>query len=210
MEKLLVFPFNGNGLEAIGCIQGQYDFIGFIDDTPEKQGKHDGGFEVFGREVLDRFLDAKVLAVPGSPTSFSFRNESISSLNLNAERFATLIHPSASISPFAQIGYNVLIMAGVVVTANSKIGNHVCILPNTVIHHDSNIGDYTLVGSNTTLAGNSEIGQRCYIGSGTSIINGIKIGDDSLIGIGSNVIRSVSSRSKVAGNPAKSLSNLSK
>ena len=71
MEKLFIFPFNGNGLEALDCIQGRYEFIGFIDDTIEKQGKHEYGFEVFGREILDQFPDAKILSVPGSPTSFT-------------------------------------------------------------------------------------------------------------------------------------------
>ncbi len=205
MEKLLIFPFNGNGLEAVDCIQGQYEFIGFIDDTIEKQGKHEYGFEVFGREILIQFPDAKVLLVPGSPTSFTFRNKIISDLNVQSKNFATLIHPTASVSPFAKIGYNVLILAGAVITANSIIGNHVCVLPNTVIHHDSNIGDYTLIGSNVTVAGNSEIGKNCYVGSGTSIINGIEIGDNTLVGIGSNVIKSIKPNSKVVGNPAKNI-----
>ena len=204
-EKLFIFPFNGNGLEALGGIQNQYEFIGFIDDTPEKQGLHEYGFEVFGREILIQFPDAKVLLVPGSSVSFPFRSNIIASLNIETKNLATLIHPSASVSPFAKIGYNVLVMAGVVITANSKIGNHVCILPNTVIHHDSNIGDYTLIGSNVTVAGNSDVGKYCYIGSGSSVTNGIKIGDNTLVGIGSNVIKSVNSNSIVGGNPAKDL-----
>lgn len=205
MEKLFIFPFNGNGLEALSCIQDQYEFIGFIDDTVEKQGLHEFGFEVFGRDVFDKFPEAKILSVPGSPTSFTYRDKIISSLEILPEKFATLIHPTASISPFAKIGHNVLIMAGVVVTSNAIIGNHVCVLPNTVIHHDSIIGDYTLIGSNVTLAGNSEIGKHCYIGSGTSIINGIQVGDNTLVGLGSNVIKSIKSNSKIVGNPAKEI-----
>ena len=205
MEKLFIFPFNGNGLEAVDCIQGQYEFIGFIDDTIEKQGKHEYGFEVFDREILNQFPEAKVLLVPGSSISFPIRNKIISSLNIETKNLATLIHPSASVSPFVKIGYNVLIMAGVVITSNSVIGNHVCILPNTVIHHDSNIGNYTMIGSNVTVAGNSEVGEYCYIGSGTSITNGIEIGDNTLVGIGSNVIKSIKSNSKVVGNPAKNI-----
>ena len=205
MDKLFIFPFNGNGLEALDCIKDQYEFIGFIDDTIEKQGMHEFGFKVFGRDILGKFPEAKILSVPGSPTSFTYRDKIITGLEIHPEKFVTLVHPSASISPFAKIGYNVLIMAGVVITANSIIGNHVCILPNTVIHHDSNVGDYTLIGSNVTLAGNSEVGKHCYIGSGTSIINGIKVGDNILVGLGSNVIKPVKSNSKIVGNPAKEI-----
>jgi hypothetical protein len=35
---LLVFPYNGNALEALDCVGDSYRFIGFVDDTPEKQG----------------------------------------------------------------------------------------------------------------------------------------------------------------------------
>lgn len=206
MQQLFIFPFNGNGIEALDCVKGQYEFLGFVDDTEEKQGKHVLGFTVFSRDILKHHPHAKILAVPGSPASYTIRNKIISELNEDNARFITLIHPSASVSPFAKLGYNTLVMAGVVITANSVIGNHVCILPNTVIHHDSNIGDYSLIGSNVTVAGNSTIGSYCYIGSGTSIINGISVGDHTLIGMGSNVVRSVPEKSKIAGNPARHLS----
>jgi sugar O-acyltransferase (sialic acid O-acetyltransferase NeuD family) len=205
MKKLLIFPFNGNGLEALDAVKGNFDFIGFVDDTVEKQGKNKNGFHVFSREAFIDYPDALVLAVPGSPTSYTFRDKIISELNIDPARFATVIHPRAVVSPLAQIGKNVLVMAGVVLTANCAIGSHVCILPNTVIHHDVSIAEFTLVGSNVTIAGNVKIGRKCYIGSGTSIMNGINLGDEVLVGMGSNVIRAVSHKSKVAGNPAKPL-----
>ena len=201
-KQLLIFPCNGNGLEALSCIDNEFfEFIGFIDDTPEKIGLHETGFHVYDRSALQNFPEALVLAVPGSPTSYKFRNEIISKLNISEDRFATVIHPNANVSPFAKIGKNVLLMAGVSITYNAQIGNHVCVLPNSVIHHDSVIGDYTLIGSNVTVAGNTNIGMRCYVGSGTSVINGVNVGDETLIGMGTNITKSVNSHSKVVGNP---------
>ncbi|MES2681007.1 MAG: acetyltransferase [Bacteroidota bacterium] len=203
MDRLLIFPFNGNGLEALDCLGNNYELIGFIDDTPEKSGKNKMGFEVFDRSVLSKYPEAKVLAVPGGPASYLHRKKIIDGLQLESKRFATVIHPKASVSALASVGYNVLMMAGTVITANAVIGNHVCILPNTVVHHDSRIGDYTLMGSNITVAGYTEIGEMCYIGSGTSVINGISVGNGSLVGMGSNVIRSVPANVKTVGNPSK-------
>ncbi len=205
MEKLLIFPFNGNGLEAIDCIQGQYELIGFVDDTPEKQGTSTNGYKVFGRDAFDTYPDAKVLAVPGGPQSFMNRIEIINSLSLARERFATVIHPKASVSSLATIGKNVLIMAGVTITSNATLEDHVCVLPNSVIHHDSVIGLWTLIGSSVVVAGNVRVGNNCYIGSGSTIINGMEIGDQSLVGLGSNVIRSVPPRARVVGNPAREI-----
>ena len=70
MYQLLIFPFGGNGLEALKCIDDNYEFIGFIDDNPDKQGKHSSGFEIYSRDVLIKFPESKVLAVPGSPSSY--------------------------------------------------------------------------------------------------------------------------------------------
>jgi sugar O-acyltransferase (sialic acid O-acetyltransferase NeuD family) len=205
VEKLLIFPFNGNALEAMDCISDQYELIGFIDDTTEKQGPTKWGHTVFDRSALEKYKDAKVLAVPGSPASYKKRNEHIASLGIGKERLATVVHPKANIGKNVKLGTNCLIMAGVVITSNAVIGDHVCILPNTVIHHDAVIGDYTLIGSNVAIAGGTTVGRNCYIGSGTNIINGISIGDYTLIGLGSNVTKSVAAESKIAGNPAKEL-----
>lgn len=205
MEQLLIFPFNGNGLEALSCLGDKFELIGFVDDTPEKQGDSKYGFKVYSREAFEKFPKAKVLAVPGSPQSYKIRKQIIDGLNISSDRFATVIHPDASISPLSEIGKNVLIMAGVVLTSNCKIGNNVCILPNTVIHHDCVINDNTLIGSGIAIAGSVKIGSNCYIGSGTNIMNGISIGDNSLVGLGTNVIKSLKEDSKVIGNPAKSI-----
>jgi sugar O-acyltransferase (sialic acid O-acetyltransferase NeuD family) len=203
LKDLLIFPFNGNGLEAISCLTAQYNLLGFIDDTPEKQGKTPYGINVFNREIIAKTPDAFILAVPGSPTSYKERKQVIDSLNIKENHYATAIHPHSSVSTLAKIGKNVLIMAGAVITSNAVIGDHVCILPNTVIHHDCIIGDYTLIGSNVSIAGNVKVGENCYIGSGTRIINDITIDARTLIGLGSNVIKSLPVDSKVVGNPAR-------
>ncbi len=205
MQTLIIFPFNGNGREALDCIGGNYDLIGFMDDTPEKQGMSSFGYPVFGREALDQFPDAMVLAVPGGPGSFRQRAAQIESLGIHHGRFATVIHPNSSVSKFASIGKNVLLMAGVVITGNAVISDHVCVLPNSVIHHDTVVGEWTLVGSNVVIAGNVKIGTNCYIGSGSSIMNGLEIGEGSLVGLGSNVIGNVHRQARIAGNPAKEI-----
>lgn len=202
-QPLLIFPCNGNALEALDCLGSAFDLIGFVDDAAEKQGSVAWGYPVFGREALGRHPAARVLAVPGSPTSYRSRRATIEGLNVRDDRFASVIHPAARISPLARIGRNVLVMAGVVITSNAVIGDHVCVLPNTVIHHDAVVGAWSLIGSNVTVAGGTAVGENCYIGSGSSIINGVRIGANVLVGLGSNVIRNIAPDARVAGNPAR-------
>jgi sugar O-acyltransferase (sialic acid O-acetyltransferase NeuD family) len=204
-QPLLIFPYNGNGIEALDCIGKAYRFIGFVDDTPEKKGIDPNGYQVFDRDAFTQFSDAHVLAIPGSPGSYRTRKETIQGLGIEDDRFASLIHPAARVSPLASIGYNVLIMAGVVITSNALIGSHTCILPNTVIHHDVVVGDWVLIGSNVTIAGNTVVEENCYIGSGSSVMNGLRIGSGALVGLGSNVINSVAAGARVVGNPAREI-----
>jgi sugar O-acyltransferase (sialic acid O-acetyltransferase NeuD family) len=200
---LLIFPHNGNGREALDAAGEAYEVLGFIDDTPAKQGVDSLGRAVFGRRALDDYPRARVLAVPGGPASYTRRRALIDGLGIPVERYATVVHRTACVSPSASIGINVLIMAGVVITCGARIGNHVCILPNSVIHHDAVVGDWTLIGANVTIAGGVTVGENCYIGSGTSIINDVRIGDRALVGLGSNVIRAVPDDARMAGNPAR-------
>jgi sugar O-acyltransferase (sialic acid O-acetyltransferase NeuD family) len=204
-QPLLIFPYNGNGIEALDCIGSDYRVIGFVDDTPTKRGMSSNGYSVFGRDAFTQFPDAYVLAVPGSPDSYQSRKETIRSLGIPEVRFASVIHPAARVSPLATLGRNVLIMAGVVITSNALIGDHVCILPNTVIHHDGEVGDWSLVGSNVTIAGGTVVEDNCYIGSGSNIMNGLRIGSGALVGLGSNVISNVGTGIRVVGNPAKDI-----
>lgn len=203
MEDLLIFPCNGNALEALDCLGNQYKCIGFVDDNLDKIGTQVLGIPVYGRNVLLEKIKAKVLAVPGSPTTFQKRKKIIDGLEVPNERFATVIHPRANVSKFASVGLNVLIYAGVVVTATSSIGNHVCVLPNSIVHHDSQVGDYTLVGASCAIAGYVRIGENCYVGSKSSVRNNLTVGAKALIGMGSNVIFDIPEGAVVYGNPAK-------
>lgn len=204
-KKLLIFPYSGTGVEALNAISGEYDLLGFIDDDPGKQGAGSHGWPVYGRSVLQSHMDSSILIVPGSSASYLRREELISSFKIDRDHLAVLIHPRACVSPLAQLGVNVLIMAGVVITSDARIGNHVCVLPNTVIHHGVQIEDYALIGANVTLAGDVRVGRNVYIGSGVKVIGGVTIGERALVGMGANVLKSVKPGARVVGNPAREI-----
>jgi sugar O-acyltransferase (sialic acid O-acetyltransferase NeuD family) len=206
-RALLVFPCNGNGREALDCLGPGHRCVGFVDDTPAKQGRETHGQPVFGRAALDAHADAAVLAVPGSPRSFRERRAVIEGLGVAPARFARVVHPAANVAAHVILGTNVLVMAGAVLTCNAVVGDHVLILPNAVLEHDVIVGDWTIVGANVTIAGGTRLGANCYIGAGASIIDGITIGDGALVGLGSVVIRDVPPGARVAGNPARVLAS---
>lgn len=208
--KLILFPFGGNARESLLSVFAlndrnmEWNILGFIDDDESRHGKECCGIKVLGgRDVLNDFPDALVLAVPGSPTNFQGRAEVIGSLGLNESRFATIIHPSVGRALDAAIGRNTIIMSNVVISCGVTIGSHCVILPNTVVSHDSVIGDYCCIGSNVSVSGTVHIGSNCYIGSGTKLREDIHIGAGTLIGLGSNVLADIPAGVIAVGSPAR-------
>lgn len=211
-EKLILFPFGGNSREAllsvlsINARKKTWDILGFIDDNPAAHGKDCLGVRVLGsREILKKFSSARVLAVPGNPNTFLERKKIIEDLKIRKERFATIVDPSATISPDAKIGHNTLLMAKVFISCAVTIGDHCIVLPNTVISHDSAVGDYCCIGSNVSISGSVKIEPVCYIGSGSSIRERVNIRKNALVGLGSNVISDIGVGVVAVGNPARAI-----
>ena len=203
MRQLVVLGGGGNAKDALDTIQQGFEVVAFIDDDVTKQNTFLQNIPVLPRTALADFPDAQVVSLIGSEKTFAFRDRLIDDFGVEAGRFATIIHPSASVSKYASIGHDVVIFAGVSIPSNAKIGNHVFILPNTVIHHDTIVEDYAVIGSGVVIAGHVRIGRNSFIGSGSSIKNDVDIGDYSLVGMAANVIRNCEPRSVLVGNPAR-------
>ena len=179
--------------------------IGYLDDDPQLAGKTIQGLPVLGPLEHIAQLDPDVLLICGigSPRSFLGKRDLIESFSVADDRWISVVHPSATISPSAKIGLGVTILANVAVCANSVIGNHVMVLPNSVINHDCRIGDYSCLASGVSVSGSVAIGDQSYIGTGATVRDGIAIGRKSLIGMGSVVTKDIPAGVVVVGVPAR-------
>lgn len=117
--------------------------------------------------------------------------------------FETLIHYSAFVSRFSDVGKGTVVMPQVCVNAEVKIGQHCIINTASVIEHDCVIEDYVHISPSVTLAGNITIKKRAQIGIGTRIIQGVTVGEDAIIGAGAVIIEDVPPGATVVGNPGK-------
>ena len=210
-SRIVLFPFGGNAREAVATIEalnaaGQaIEICGFLDDNFAQitRARHP---LLGGRDAWPSWRGrAKLLAVPGGPSSYLLRAALIDSLGAGDSDWARIIDPSARIAASATVGMNTMIQAHCYVGVDARIGDHCVLLPQTVVSHDSMVEDHTMIGAHVSISGSVVIGRNCYIGASSSIHQGVTIGDGALVGIGANVIRNVPARAVVAGNPARIL-----
>lgn len=131
------------------------------------------------------------------------RKKLYKSLNIPLDRYVTLIHPSAIISPNVKIGNGTVIMPRAVINADVEVGNHCIVNTGAVVEHDNIISSYAHISPNATLAGTVKVGEGTQIGAGATVIQGKSIGDWSTIGAGAVVIENVSNNVTAVGVPAK-------
>lgn len=117
-----------------------------------------------------------------------------------SDKFGIAIHPSAIVSPYAEIGEGTVVMQGAIIQAGAKIGRHCIINTGASIDHDCLIEDYAHISPKATLCGNVHVGEGTQIGVGSSIVPNIKIGKWTLICAGSVVTKDMPDNCVAAGN----------
>lgn len=212
MQKLVILGSGGNCFDIVDVVRDlnsakeRYQLVGFLDDNKEKLGQEYQGVAVIGGlHKVSELCDCTFVNGIGSTSNFRKKKEILNSLSIPPERYASIVHPSAWISPSASIGRGVVLFQNCVVTSNAKVGDHVIVLPNCVISHDDSIGDYCCIAGGVNVSGAVTIGESCYIGSNSSIREKVTIGPRSLIGMGSCVLNDCAPDSVIVGNPGRAL-----
>jgi sugar O-acyltransferase (sialic acid O-acetyltransferase NeuD family) len=192
-------------VEAINAAAPTWDVVGFLDDA-RPPGTQYPGLEILGplREAA-RFSDHTFVNTIGSDKSFRRLPEILASTGLAVERFATLVHPGASVSGRAKIGRGVVVNHGVTIGGGVAIGDQVILCPGCIVGHDTHIGDYSILAPGAVVSGYVSIHRNCYIGARAVIRQRLRIGERSLVGMGAVVLREVAADMIVVGNPARPL-----
>jgi sugar O-acyltransferase (sialic acid O-acetyltransferase NeuD family) len=179
--------------------------LGFVDDDPVLHGTVRSGLPVLGPVDSVLKTDAAVVVCVGNPRNFTARRRIVERLGLPAERYATVVHPSAEVGAGCTVGPGSVLLAGTVLTADVTVGSHVAVMPQAVLTHDDRIEDYVTVASGVRLGGAAVLRTGAYAGAGALIREGVTVGAWSLVGMGSVVLRDVPPGEVWAGNPARLL-----
>jgi sugar O-acyltransferase (sialic acid O-acetyltransferase NeuD family) len=153
-------------------------------------------------DIISHF-DAAVVAIGHASTRLHW----IRQLQLAGYNLPALRHPTAWVSPSAQLGLASVVFAQVAVQAQVSIGTGAILNTGSSVDHDAQLADGVHICPGSRLAGEVEVGARSWIGIGASVIQQVRIGSDVTVGAGAAVVRDLPDGVTAAGVPARILSS---
>jgi sugar O-acyltransferase (sialic acid O-acetyltransferase NeuD family) len=209
MQKVVILGAGGLARDVLDVFLAQnsrspqYDILGFIDEKEEYWGTLLNGFPVlggFGWFQTRNKEELRVICGIGSPESRRRMAEKANHLGL---RFCSIVHPTAVIAPFGQLGEGVVITAGSILANRVVLKNHVYVNLGSTIGHDTVIEEYGNISPGVNISGNVHMKPGCDIGTGAAVLQGITFGEGAVVGAGAAVIRDVPPNSVSVGVPAR-------
>jgi len=190
-------------IDAVNEEKPQYEVLGYIVDpqygspgTVINEKPILGGFDWLSKRSED------IVAICGVGPSHH-RYNLVKRAEAVGCRFFSVVHPTAVLTQWIQLGQGVVITAGCILTNQIRIGNHVHVNLDCTVGHDALLEDFVTLAPGVHVSGKVVLGTGCYVGTGANIIDKLHIGEWSIIGAGSTVVRDVPPNTTVVGVPGK-------
>jgi acetyltransferase EpsM len=119
------------------------------------------------------------------------------------ERWASIVHAAAWVSPTAEVEPGAVVMAGAMVNAGARIGAHAIVNTGAIIEHDVVVGAFARIGPRATVGGATVIGADALIGLGAAVRDHLSVGAGATVGMGAVVTAAVAPGATVIGVPAR-------
>lgn len=209
MKSVVIVGAGGFGREVLEIFKDQnrvsktWDILGFIDENKELHGKMVNGYPVLGGlDWLRKHNNENLGCVCAIGTCETRKRvvEKLQEMNVN---FYNAIHPSVVMSEFVELGSDVIICAGSILTVNIKIGDHVHVDTNCTIAHDAVIANYCRLNPGVRINGENHLGEGVYVGTGATFIQQVSVGSWSTIGAGAVVISDIPENVVAVGVPTR-------
>lgn len=196
-ESIILIGGSGHAKVVIDCIRAAGGHVaGILDDGLEP------GTQVLGVPVLGKTADYEayreylfLIAIGNN----AVRRRIADCMDV---RWATVIHPSAVVSPYAAVGAGTVVMPKAVINAGATVGSHCIINTGAVVEHDNRLGDYVHISPNAALGGTVTIGEGTHVGIGACVRNNMTICGGCTIGAGAAVVKNISEAGTYVGVPA--------
>jgi sugar O-acyltransferase (sialic acid O-acetyltransferase NeuD family) len=207
-KKICIIGAGGFAKEALCCLidemassnRNMEEIACFMVNDVDYSEQKIMGIDVIPQSTFDPSIYNVVIAI-ADPLSRKRVAETLPSTTT----YTTIIHPSAVISKWVEIGVGSIITAGTILTCNINIGKHAHLNLHTTVGHDCVIGDFFTTAPATNISGNCSFGNCVYFGTNAAVRQGVRIVDNVTIGMGGVVVKDITEEGVYIGNPLKKL-----
>lgn len=211
MASLLLLGAGGHArvVAETALSTGRFSRIAFLDDRCSGPGQLPDqlGWPVIGpfsaaydRQTCQQF-QAALVAIGNA----AVRLQWLSRLAAAGYELPIVIHPTAGVSPSAQLAAGSVVLAQAAIQAQAVIGSGVILNTGCSVDHDAQLGNGVHICPGARLAGEVHVGDRSWIGIGSSVIQQVCIGSDVTVGAGAAVVRDLPDGVTAVGVPAQVL-----
>jgi sugar O-acyltransferase (sialic acid O-acetyltransferase NeuD family) len=205
--EIVVYGASGFGQQVMSWADDAADagapwrVAGFLDDDPAKHGSTRVGRPVLGGAGWLEGRDG-VLVVLGAGMPADKRRivERVAAARV---AWPVLVHPTASVSRFAELAEGAVVGPQAVVAALARVGPHTTLATAATLGHETVTGACASVLPGANVAGRCTVGDAAVVGIGAAVVQGAAVGAGAVVGAGATVLRDVPSGATVVGTPAR-------
>ena len=205
MKRLLIWGSNDQAAVTLECAQmmkeyGQIDLMGITGQHLRSFAQHRVWMEekIIHPEVFHAYDE--VIVATGDNRLRQIRLQILEEYGIP---IATIIHPSAIISPSAIVNSGSTILANTVIHSFAQVGKGCIINTGAIVEHDCVVEDFVNISPSTAMAGHCRVESIAFLGIGSILIPSIIIGEDAIIGAGAVVITNIAKNATAVGVPAR-------
>lgn len=213
-RNLVIIGAGGHAKVIMDIVEkeNKYRIVGLIDSF-KKKGDFILNHRVIGtendlEELMEKYdFDMGIIAIGNNWTRKLFHKK-ISS-QFPEFKFASAVHPNATVGKNCSIGYGTVIMPGAIINSDSIVKNFCIINSDALLEHDCYMENYSSLAPKSALAGGVRLGECSVIGMGAVVLQTLSIGNDCIIGASALINKNVKKNSMVYGIPGKVIREVS-
>ncbi|MCC7146003.1 MAG: acetyltransferase [Phycisphaeraceae bacterium] len=198
MAELLIYGAGGHGWVVAESAQAAgWQIRGFLDDSLSTGPI--GPWDLLDKSILEKSALPIHVAI-----GHNAARRLVSERLLKAGKtLATVIHPSAWISPTSVLGDGVYVGPQASVNAQARLGRGVIVNTAAVVEHHTIISPFAHLGPGSILTGQAEVREETLLGAGCVVLPKVRVGARVTVAAGAVVLRDVPADQTVMGVPAK-------
>ena len=188
-------------LEAIRSA-GEFEVVALVDDDPQRT-------ELLGVPILSALDEVRDVAHAfvgvGGVADRETRARVFGRLLEAGFTLPPVVHATAAVSPWAELGRGAQILALAVVNAGAALRDGAIVNTGAIVEHDCVVGASAHLGPRATLGGDVTVGDGAHVGMGAVVVEGVSLGAGAFVAAGAVVTNDVPDGARVGGVPAKPL-----